>query len=274
MLLQGEMQELKFIHSTSNPDAPVAYCSFTAMHTVIECLFVDRDRRHADMTSKRILELVEGLERSLSRHFVNGSLYQFNESTDFTSVDEDLYMSLELCEQMRAATEGFFDIAALCPSRERPAYHTLPRTHSAKRVSNDIFLDLGGFAKGYAAEKVRTMMTGEGIVSALLNFGNSTVAGIGHHPLGEYWIVTPAEGDNHDFHLRDSALSISGRTSGGMEHIVDPHTMRFSGKDGMIAVTGRSALVCEILSTGLYAAPEDRHEYIMRQFPNYTTHRL
>ena len=279
MLLDEKMQGLKFVHSTKNPSAPVAYCSFTAMHTSIECLFVDEDEIHANLTAKRICDLVKGLELSLSRHLVNGPLYRLNSSTDFISVDDDLYMSLELCEQMRTATCGYFDIAALCPSRERPAYSTVPATHSVRRASGDIFLDLGGFAKGYAAEKVRSMMTGEGIGSALLNFGNSTVVGIGHHPLGESWIVTPSSSrtsgeERADFHLCDSAVSLSGRTPDGRDHIVDPHTMRCASKDGMVVVSGRSALVCEVLSTALYAAPEVKQEEILRQFPNYTATRL
>lgn len=265
------MQEIKFIHSTTNPDAPVAYCSFTAMHTVIEVLFVHDDEHKAREISGAIRDLVLELEGKFSRHIAGSDVSRLNGSTGIMAVDPELYFSLELCEQFRKATQGYFDIAALSPSRHRPAYETQPSEHKVRRCSSDIKLDFGGYAKGYALEQVKKMLSGTyGVADALINFGNSSVYGLGHHPLGDCWPVSPAQGSaTQAFRLKDSALSVSGKTAGVREHIIDPVSGSLASKNKDIAVSGQSALVCEILSTALYAAPRETWPAIMHNFEAY-----
>lgn len=262
------MQGLRFIHSTKNSDVPVAFCSFAAMHTKMEMLFVEPDREKAELLCNSAREIAVNLEKSLSRHIPGSDLFKLNRSTEMSPVDDTLYFALELCEQMRAATKGYFDISALSASRFRPAYTTEPVTHSIRREDRQITIDLGGFAKGFALEKIRERFCADNIGCALMNFGNSSVLAIGHHPLGEYWSVSPAKG-SVQFHLNDSSLSISGRAQGGLEHIVDPTTGQYASKKGSVAVTGKSALFCEILSTALYAAPKEKWPEIMASFPGY-----
>ena len=270
------MQGLKFIHSTANPDAPVAYCSFNAMHTRIELLFVQEDEALAKETCSSVQSLAGSLERELSRHLPASDLYALNHSSDSVEVNQDLYFALELCEQMRAATKGFYDIAAMSESRIRPAYETSPVNHRARRCDKGIMLDLGGFAKGFAIEKVRDLLENRfGISNALMNFGNSSVIGMGHHPLGDCWMVSPS-GKNSDriFRLNSSALSVSGRTAGVREHIINPRTGTYASRDKDIVVLGPSALVCEILSTALYAAPGEEWEEILKPFSAYKVEEL
>lgn len=264
------MQGLKFIHSTRNPEAPVAFCSFAAMHTKMEMLFVEAERDRAERLCREVKEMTADLERSLSRHIPGSCLFRLNRTDDAGKVDDTLYFALELCEQMRGATKGYFDIAALSPTRHRPAYVTEPSSHEVRRSGSDVTIDLGGFAKGFALEKIREHLASAGVMAALVNFGDSSVLGMGHHPFGEYWSVSPAKGSG-EFHLNDSALSISGRAKGGIEHIVDPSTGRLASKTGSVAVSGRSALICEILSTALYAAPEEKWKDVLSSFPGYET---
>lgn len=70
--------------------------------------------------------------------------------------------------------------------------------------------------------------------------------------------------------LRDNALSVSGKTPSGRAHIVDPHTGFPVASGGQVAVAGRSAAVCEILSTALYAAPPAQREAVAADFEGYT----
>lgn len=276
--------------------------------------------------------------------------------------DDDLWFLLELGEQFRKATFGYFDLAALSNreallqatpmnAAEAP-FRLLHATHEIE-LRRGCILDFGGIAKGYALEKVRNILKASGVENALLNFGGSSVLGMGHHPLGPCWEVAPegqpspepslntpsfrdgtpevtepfletaqfrnrtpetaepfletAQNRNRTsetaepfpettqfrdgtpvFHLRDSALSVSGRDREGRDHIVDPHTGRPASPStpvarpatasairtqaaSRIAVTGRSALVCEILSTALYAAPKELQNEIIANFEGYTT---
>ena len=264
------MQGLRFRYSGVNPSAPVAYCSFYAMHTVVEILFVSHDEKRAREEADNMKAMADCLEAELSRHFGGGPLHRLNSSLSFEDAGEELFFCLELCEQFRGVCKGYFDIAALGPSRERPAYLLDTSGHRAKRVSGDVIVDLGGFAKGYAAEKIRKYLEGEGVSDALVNFGNSTVLGVGHHPLGDCWKVSPSSDETKCFNLKNSALSVSGVQADGRRHIVDPVTMTCPSKGYDVVVTGKSALLCEVLSTALYAAPERMQDEIMNKFPAYS----
>lgn len=239
------------------------------MHTEMEVLFIHPDRGAARQICEEIRTLAAELEMKFSRHVVQGELRRLNEATGPVVLSDDLFMAVELCEQFRNATAGYFDIAALSTTRERPALRLYPPTHEAQRSSKDVLLDFGAFAKGYALDRVRKMLVEEyGIASALLDFGSSSVLGIGTHPLGDCWKVSD-DRERVCFRLKDSALSISGRARSGRAHIMDPHTLVPVSKDADVAVTGPSASICEVLSTALFAAPKGEWDRITAHFDKY-----
>jgi thiamine biosynthesis lipoprotein len=133
---------------------------------------------------------------------------------------------------------------------------------------------LGGFAKGYAAESVRRIFEREGVKQAVINFGNSSIVAMGHHPYGEWWPI----GVEHrkvrsavarEVRLKDSAMSMSGQAENDEYHIVNPMTGDYAMGEELILVEGRSALVAEVLSTALYAAPRNMRKTIMAQYEGY-----
>lgn len=258
----------EFVHSLKNPAAPMVYCSIGAMHTRFEFLFAEKDEEKGREIASRAEECLQGLEGMFSRHIPTSGLSALNAAAGPVKVEDELYFLLELSEQFRAGTLGYFDVAALSATISRPAYRTFPPSHSVERTSADVLLDFGGIGKGYALEKVRTILTEEGIGCALLNAGNSSVLGIGAHPLGDEWRVSPSDGGGA-FALRDSAMSISGTPRSGRAHIMDPKSGKAVYGRPDIAVTGRSALVCEVLSTALYAAPDGDRARIMANFDGY-----
>jgi len=239
------------------------------MHTRMELLFVHRDGKEAESIAAGVEKMVKGEEMVFSRHVRVSPAAKLNIASGNIEVGEELYFALELCEKMRLATEGYFDVAALSPFRGRPAYKCTPADHSARRSDSNVVLDFGGFAKGYALEKARQMICGAGVASALLNFGNSSVAAVGSHPFGDCWNITPERNPEMVVHLRDSSLSISGNGVLGKSHIVNPVDGVAVVRDFDIGVTGKSALLCEMLSTALFAAPESEFENILASFQGY-----
>lgn len=239
------------------------------MHTRNEFLFICGDRDEAERICTAIESEVRGVESLLSRHIISSPLSLLNRSAGRLPVPEDLFFGLELCEMMRKVTAGYFDIAALSGSVVRPAYRCFPEDRSVEKNSGDVWLDMGGFAKGYALEKVRSLLAGRGVERALLSCGDSSVAGIGAHPFGECWRVSSSVRRDLSFDLRDSAVSISGNSSSPSGHIVDPVTGSVVNDRRDIAVTGVSALVCEVLSTALFAAPRSMRDEIITGFEGY-----
>ena len=57
--------------------------------------------------------------------------------------------------------------------------------------------------------------------------------------------------------------------SHGRGHIIDPATGNTLEKEGLVAVTGPSAMVTEVLSTALWVAPADRRGDMLAAFDGY-----
>ena len=277
------------------------------MHTRFEALWVS-NRESAAEAAEKIEAEVRRLEAIFNRFDAGSEVAALNRSREKVKViSEDLWFLLELSEQMRAGTQGYFDIAAQSALRAGEARFTLYHASHEIKLSKGCVLDFGGIAKGYALERVRKILCENyGVQNALLNFGGSSVLGIGHHPLGPCWLVAaegslpegrntrgsvaggpPAEAGGGvspkgelptggfpsaatgAFELCDCALSVSGLTRGGRNHIINPRTGRAPAREGNVAVQGKSAIVCEALSTALYAAePEVRNE-IIANFDGY-----
>lgn len=269
----------EFRYSTKNALYPVAYASMRAMHTRLEMVLVGV----AEALARELAEAVEAdtarMERLFNRHAAGAGLNVVNMlgRAGDVAVDDELFMVLELCEAFRRGTEGYFDITA-CSERaaDTAAGYTLDAAaHTVRLHGAGALLDLGGFAKGYALERLRQRVSEAGVQQAVLNFGDSSITAIGHHPYGEWWPIgveldARRSAVAQEFRLRDSAMSVSGRGRGGEYHIFDPHSGERVVREETMVVEGRSALVCEVLSTALYAAPAARREGIMARYEGYT----
>lgn len=223
-------------------------------------------------------------------------------------LDEETYVLLQLAEVFRRTTDGYFDLAALSDRGaggateaegatrtggatetggatgdrrgaasgaaaggkmpDTPGCVLDPATRSVRLTGEDVLLDAGGFGKGYALERIRPLLTEAGVRRALFNFGDSSVMSVGTHPLGDCWPVGAVAG-GEPFRLVGSSLSISGLHPDGRAHIVDPTSGRMVSRRTMVAVEGRSAFLCEVLSTALYAAPADLRDRIAARFEGY-----
>lgn len=266
----------EFTYSTKNAECAVAYARFYAMHTRMEIVLPRVEESLARELTQKVESRVKQLERLMNRFDDKSPLSVVNAvaTTQSVAVDEELFMALELCEVFRRGTAGYFDVAVSERPHEGAAYMLDGKSHTIRLLVEDAKVDLGGFAKGFALDRVCSMLREEGVESAVVNFGNSSIAGVGHHPYGEWWPIGVANrccagAVAEEFKLRDSALSVSGRAENGEYHILNPHTgLRVAG-DELIVVEGRSALVAEVLSTALYAAPHNLRGDIIAQYEGY-----
>lgn len=247
------------------------------MHTRIEVLLTGLQESAGRMLVERIEQQMKIMERRFNCHDERSPLAAINlrAAREVVEVDDDMFMALELCEAFRRTTFGSFDVATDTALQGQVSYVLDPEHHTVRFARDGVRLDMGGFAKGYALEKIRQMVAQEGVGTALMNFGNSSVAALGHHPYGEWWAVgvehTVRRGQlAHEVHLKDSAMSVSGRSTDGRYHIVNPATGGTVAGEELILVEGRSALITEVLSTALYAAPRAQRSAIMSHYDGYT----
>jgi thiamine biosynthesis lipoprotein len=165
-----------------------------------------------------------------------------SEITDGAS-SADVDAILSLAEEMRGLTGGAFDIR-------------YPGSENAAAGSG---FDLGGIAKGYAADLAADSLRSAGVTSALIDLGGNIYA-VGVKPDGGPWRVgirNPfPDGADSPYAGVLSLTDLSAVTSGEYErgaHIIDPGTGE-AAQSGLASITviGESSAVCDALATAFY----------------------
>jgi thiamine biosynthesis lipoprotein ApbE len=107
-------------YSQKNPDYPVVYSSFGAMHTRVELLAVGLSEEQGRALMTKVEQEVKRLERLFNRHDSRSPLAVVNATAAGQSVkvEDELFMALELCEVFRRATGGYFDVTAVDENAE------------------------------------------------------------------------------------------------------------------------------------------------------------
>lgn len=219
-----------------------------------------------------------------------------------TPVSPDLWTVLVRSEEISRLTEGAFDITAgpivrlwrrarrtrEVPTPERIAdaralvdYRFIkldPATHSVRLKKPGMQLDLGGIAKGYAAEAAQTVLRQRGIVRALVAAGGDIVVA-DPPPNAEGWRIgiTPlgSESDSSPtLSLRNHGISTSGDTEQYVEiggkrysHIVDPRTGEALTERTQVSVIAVDGTTSDALATGLSVLGVEKGLAVVERMP-------
>ena len=138
-------------------------------------------------------------------------------------------------------------------------------------------LDLGGIGKGYAAARLRALLTQEGIESAILSLGGNVCA-VGAKPDGSDWQIGLQDPENTAeifgmVAVRDAGVVTSGGYQRWFEqdgvryhHILDPET-GCPAESGLLSVSVVSAddTLADALSTALYVMGAERGARLWRE---------
>lgn len=141
-------------------------------------------------------------------------------------------------------------------------------------------IDLGAVGKGYAGNVLAETVRANGISSALLDLGQSTIVAVGSKPGGKPWrigVVDPAQPESYFavVELVDMAMGTSGGYQRYFEqdgitywHILDPDTAA-PARSGLSSVTvvSPSALACDGLSTALFVMGLEKGTQFWRDHP-------
>lgn len=265
-------------------DMPVAYSYFEAMYTRMEMIFPDLAENIALDLVRNIFNETVRLDTKLNRFNELSIVSELNNRTTNIpiEVDDEMFYILQQCSYFYQITKGFFDIT-IQSKVELPFSSTRylldEKTKTVTFVHPKIQIDLGGFAKGYALQKIENLLKEYSVKNCVVNFGNSSVITVGHHPFGDSWNI----GIEHPMHknesleiiaLKDNALSVSGNIPKKPKHIISPATHKYINGVKMIVVIGSSPLISEILSTALFAAPSNVKGQILLNFPEYRMKQL
>ena len=132
-------------------------------------------------------------------------------------------------------------------------------------------LDFGGLAKGVSLGFAKELLVNRGVLNAYVDFGGSSILGLGHHPYGPEWKVSVTDPYSGriltEVGLCDTAISTSGNTPGYSAHIINPLTgERCTARRAVSVVSGDPA-DAEVLSTVLMFATDGQKKRILDFFP-------
>ena len=251
-------------------DSNIAHGSLEQiMHTNFDILTAGADRAAAELAWHDIYHELSRLEKMLNRFDRQSEIYKINQTAFFENVEvsREFWDILQACKEFHRKTLGLFDITL----HDFDKIQFFEKTRSVRFLSDGLYIDLGGFAKGFALQKVDKILKNAGVKTAFVNFGNSSIMGVGHHPYGDSWKVginSPlnAEIVVDEINLKDMSISISGNTPAYNRHIKNPKSGKYSEAFQLIYVTAKDPLAAEVLSTTLMIADEEKKMQILDNF--------
>ncbi|OHB53820.1 MAG: hypothetical protein A2Y10_05525 [Planctomycetes bacterium GWF2_41_51] len=225
------------------------------MNTIAKIIAVAPDEKIAQSSIDAAFKEVYRLEKLMNRFDPNSQLSQINRfaAKEPVKIDKDLFEILKLSIYYSKETAGAFDItvgplvdmwrkcaqANSMPTEQQLAdikkiigYDKLvldSNNFSVRFTIDGIRLDLGGIAKGFAADKAQEIMKKFGAAGGLIDLGGQ-IACFGNPKNSDKWIIgirNPVKKDNKI--LMKLALSnMAVATSGNYERFYKIGQQRFS----------------------------------------------
>lgn len=277
----------------------VFHHSCFAMGTRLNLVIPNMEKEHGDILADKASLILKEQEEIMSSYREDSEVSKVNRLAGKQKVklSDELFNILKICNDYYKRTLGAFNPALLgvtsmikndSANEQRLnninaassgwEYALLDESSATLQFTREkTGLDLGGFGKGWALEKIIDNLKKEGVESAFISFGESTVSAIGEHPLGGPWQTSvPAIDKSNsplELNLVNESFSISGlkEKSGKIEMIRSPHIFNsvegsVVKKDTRILVKSKSVLEAEVLSTALLATNNDGITHILDTF--------
>jgi thiamine biosynthesis lipoprotein len=276
-----------FCGSPSRPRFTRFEFSQTHMGTQFTIIVYAPDVRTATRASNAAFKRVEGLDATMSDYRATSELMRLCRESQgqWVSVSGDLFRVLAKSQELARLTAGAFDVTvgplvrlwrrarrtgempdpqSLAGAIELTGYSKLEldeKTHRVRLDKPGMLLDLGGIAKGYAADEAMLALKREGINRALVAAGGDIV--VSRPPPGKPgWLIgiaplEPSDTPPKDYLLLyDAAISTSGEREQHVEidgvlysHIIDPRTGLAVTGHSSVTVVARTGTVSDSIAT-------------------------
>ncbi len=239
------------------------------MGTRFDIVIIGKGKSETEEVWEKICSELRRLERMLNRFDKESEVTQINlrAAQHPVKVSNEMWAILMDCRYYHLATSGLFDITlkdfskVIFNESHRSVYFSL----------KDMHLDFGGYAKGYALNKLKNILLAADIRQCFADFGNSSILALGHHPYGTSWkvgIKNPfVEGEIMDeIELRDESMSSSGNTSSYTKHIINPLSGEYNEERKLVCAVSHNPVEAEVLTTTLMIADPDKKKAIINHF--------
>ncbi len=272
------------------------------MGTEFSILMDERNETICDRAAKLAFAEAERINRMCSDYEADSEISRLSESSyggALSPVSAELFELLAFSRRLSVASDGAFDVTVGPASRlwrisrfrgkiptqneilavqRRIGYEKLvlvPKERKAKLISQGMILDLGGVAKGYAADKMLSELRSLGIERCIIDAGGDLV--IGKPPRGKKGWRIEIGGRKHSelptLTLSDCAVATSGDTEQFLtigdhtySHIIDPRTaIGVTGRTQTTVIASRGVVADALASACLVLGKGKSHEI----FHNY-----
>jgi FAD:protein FMN transferase len=200
--------------------------SHEAMATVYEVYTVHADAEYAAQAAQATFDLVDRLERELSRFLPNSDITRINhlEPGESTRVSPTTLECLVIARHMFDLTSGAFDVSI---GTGLPSLDLDVEDSTVRATTRGVRVDLGGIGKGYAVDLMAELLEEWGVHSSLVHGGFSSVLALDPPPGHDGWPLTLSDPSASSRVLArlsscQAALGASGVRK--RDHIVDPRT--------------------------------------------------
>lgn len=240
------------------------------MGTRFNILIFNKCRGESEFIWEMIQHELIQLNNILNRFDPFSEVSKINRYASSTTikVSDMLWSILEDCRNYYQKTDGIFDITI----NDFSALKMFSKDKGVLFLNPDLYIDFGGYAKGLAMKRVLNILLNDGVNNAFIDFGNSAIYGLGHHPYGDSWKVSIPNPFNKgeivgEFELMNTALSTSGNSPNYCGHIVNPITSEKMIEKKMVCVESKDPLDAEVLSTTMMVVNSHQREKIINSFP-------
>ncbi|NBC64565.1 MAG: hypothetical protein GVY07_02725 [Bacteroidetes bacterium] len=273
---------------------------FYAMATRFYVLIPELEDGSGDELFQKMKDEVSRIESRLSRFIKESEISKINREAFKADVETDAecFEILSACKYGWKLTDGAFDIT-LRPLMDYWKYEENEPDEALQSVKESVGmqhveldeenqtvgfnnemteLDLGGFGKGYALEKIKQMIESSAIKDAFISFGESSVLAMGEHPAGGAWKIGINDYTNpgnsiHEFEVSNGSVSTSSNFFLNDEGVLQNHTHIINPKTGKThehftaaSVSARSPIIAEILSTACLLLSEEKIRELMEKY--------
>jgi len=246
---------------------------------------------------------IERLEREFSLHRADSALARLNRDGLLVAPSLDMVRLLSEAKRYAAMTEGAFDVTVqplwqlysdhfsgnpadlagpaedtVVAARALVDYRELDV--SSEKIAfgmPGMAVTLNGIAQGYVTDQVADLLRGHGIVSVLVDLGETRA--VGEHPDGRPWAIglaDPFDPGNYGevVELVDRALATSGgygtrfSADGRHHHLFHPATGKSANHNASVSVVATQATAADAFSTALFVAPIEVAERVVTELPD------
>ena len=216
-------------------------------------------------------------------------------------ISDDLYRVFERSQEVSRRSRGAFDItvgpivqlwrsvkkagkapepALIDAAKKLIGYKKLTlnsKSHTATLAMDGMKLDLGGIAKGYAADEALKVLRKNGIKSALIEMGGDLVLGDAP-PKAKGWTVRIPNDKSRELFLHNCAISSSGDTEQFVviegkrySHVVDPKTGLGLTNRVQASIIAKNGFTTDPLSTALTLLDKRGRARLLKWYPSTKT---